>query len=294
MVTTPSTGRRLRTTRQPTAVSVSALSITATATFARWNGADWRQTTKIGAITFASTYAFASIGNSGLSYGNKAVASGLVGGLTAEASGGRFRQGFASSAFSSYAGSASGYYFNRSPVAVRVTVSAVVGGTASRLAGGKFANGASTAAFLYLFSEAPRIYKKAVGYELDGGPGGAAVGKDPVSGPPVKGANNIGTQDININPNSIFGEGGKVSRFANQIPGINAVAGLHDDFQISMGDSILRDVLNVPGMAIAAGVTYSGFVGQLLNNAPNYLYIPLNVSDDKKKPRYIYLPAGGY
>ena len=72
------------------------------------------------------------------------------------------------------------------------------------------------------------------------------------------------------------------------------MAGLHDVFQTSMESTIWRDVLDVPGMAVAAGVTYSGFVGQMLNNSPGYLYIPINVSDDDRKSRYMWVPAGGF
>ena len=43
----------------------------------------------------------------------------------------------------------------------------------------------------------------------------------------LKGANNIGTAG-KVDINSWFGEGGKVSRFLNKIPGVNAVAGSHD------------------------------------------------------------------
>lgn len=135
-----------------------------------------------------------------------------------------------------------------------------------------------------------------MGYELDASSGGEATGKDPISGQPVEGANNIGTQDNIVDPNSVWGEGGKVSRAANQIPGVNAVAGLHDVMQVSMGSTIWRDILNVPGMGVAAGVTYGGFLGKALNAAPVNVYIPVNVSDkkDKRKNNYIWIPAGGY
>ncbi len=178
--------------------------------------------------------------------------------------------------------------------AARIAAGGVVGGTAAVLGGGRFANGARTMAFMHLFKEAHTLYKDKVGYDLDAGPGGAAVGKDPISGPPVQGANNIGTQDNIVDPNSMWGEGGKVSRFANQIPTVNAIAGMHDVFQVSMGGSVWRDVLNVPGMAVAAGVTYAGFVGQILNSAPDYLYVPIQTNDDDRKPRYMWVPAGGY
>lgn len=70
---------------------------------------------------------------------------------------------------------------------------------------------------------------------------------------------NIGTAGP-VDPNSWWGEGGIVSRLANNIPGVNAVSGLHDVFQIrldEMGGNIARNALNVPGMLPAAGVTYA-------------------------------------
>ena len=50
-----------------------------------------------------------------------------------------------------------------------------------------------------------------------------------------------------------------------------------------MGSSIWRDVLNVPGMGVAAGVTYSGFVGQGLNTAGPML-VPIR--DDDRRDGY--------
>ena len=44
----------------------------------------------------------------------------------------------------------------------------------------------------------------------------------------------------------------------NRVPGINAVAGMHDMFQVSMDRVFFpgaRDWLNVPGMPVAAAVT---------------------------------------
>ncbi len=165
---------------------------------------------------------------------------------------------------------------NSAAVAVRTATAAVIGGTISWLAGGKFGNGATTMAFIQLFKEVPAIYKRVVGYRLDARPGGPAVEKG-VMGRPVKLANNIGTQDTweydKKTGQRIIGrleEGGSLSRFANQIPGVNAVAGMHDVFQVSMGNGLLRGVLNIPGMFVAAGITYAGFSGYALNNSPNY------------------------
>ena len=49
----------------------------------------------------------------------------------------------------------------------------------------------------------------------------------------------------------------------NRVPGINAVAGMHDMFQINL-DRVFwpgaRDWLNVPGMLVAAPVTYASLL----------------------------------
>ena len=54
-----------------------------------------------------------------------------------------------------------------------------------------------------------------------------------------------------------------MSRIMNRVPGMNAIAGLHDVFQVRLdrlgGDrfgSVLRTTLNNPGMPVAAGLTY--------------------------------------
>ena len=118
-----------------------------------------------------------------------------------------------------------------------------------------------------LVKSLPEIYEDFVGYALDANPGGPAVEKG-LTQSPVQGANNVGTQGGPLDPNCLFCEGGVVSRFANQIPGINAVAGMHDMFQITMGDSLARDVLNVPGMFVAAAITAGGFLGEMMNLVP--------------------------
>jgi len=80
---------------------------------------------------------------------------------------------------------------------------------------------------------------------------------------PVEGMNNIGVQGKPSNPSGWFNEGGRVSRLGNQVPGINAVAGLHDVFQITLnrwGGAPLGWALNAPGMPVAAAVTYGALV----------------------------------
>ncbi len=53
-----------------------------------------------------------------------------------------------------------------------------------------------------------------------------------------------------------------MSEALNKFGGVNAVAGLHDVFQINL-DGKLRDILNVPGMPIAAAVTYLSLYPQV-------------------------------
>lgn len=102
---------------------------------------------------------------------------------------------------------------------------------------------------------ASQYYKSAVGFEVTCESGGEAVQKG-WNSPPVKGAINIGVQKPGpIDPDSWFNEGGRVSRAANVVPGINAVAGMHDSWQIQLPDTA-RDILNVPTMPIAGAITY--------------------------------------
>lgn len=199
-----------------------------------------------------------------------------VGCASSVASGGNCSQGAAAAVFGKFAtvsiggtpGQFNGYQFAATMVA---------GGVGSVIAGGKFENGAKTAAFGYLFKAAPKAYESLVGYELDLSPGGDAVQKG-YEQPPVKGANNIGTQGELLNPDCLFCEGGIVSRAANQIPGINAIAGMHDVMQINT-PGIWRDIFNVPAMAVAGAFTYGAALGQVLNAipSPTYIYSPQKV-----------------
>jgi hypothetical protein len=80
---------------------------------------------------------------------------------------------------------------------------------------------------------------------------------------PNEGANNFAESRRVVDPSTFTGEGGRLSRFMNRIPGMNAIAGMHDVFQVRLdmlgGDhfgSVLRSSLNYPGMPLAAGLTY--------------------------------------
>jgi len=166
-----------------------------------------------------------------------------------------------------------------------------VGGTASVLGGGKFANGAKATAFLLAIRGLPAVYKKVTGYELDLGPGGSAVGKGDLQRP-VQGANNIGTQNAKLDPNCIACEGGRLSEALNVIPGVNAVAGVHDVMQVSLGTGIARDVLNVPGMIPASAFTYAAALGQPLThlNTGQIIGVATTYSRNRERERNNQLP----
>jgi len=141
----------------------------------------------------------------------------------------------------------------------RIGASALVGGATAQIGGGDFRRGLAfsggAAAFGY-------VYDQVVNYEATWGPGGAAQGKQRYD-MPNEGANNFAESRRVIDPSTFAGEGGHLSRFMNRIPGMNAIAGLHDVFQIRLdlfgGDhfgSVLRSTLSFPGMPVAAALTY--------------------------------------
>ncbi|MEW8232465.1 MAG: RHS repeat-associated core domain-containing protein [Candidatus Thiodiazotropha endolucinida] len=235
--------------------------------------------------------AFYGVGVAGITsdYG-ATLAYGSVGGVSSALQGGDFATGFVSGAFSKYAGR-----WIAKPgmgAAYRIATAAMIGGVVSEIGGGGFENGAATFAFMRLIREIPDYYRSTVGYELDSSPGGKAVQKTDLS-LPVRGANNIGTQGGPVDDPGFFSEGGPVSNAANQITGLNAVAGMHDIYQTSMGNTVWRDVLNVPGMAVAAGVTYPGFIGQSINNAPQSMVAPIRM---KRRNHYenVYTPLSSF
>jgi hypothetical protein len=135
-------------------------------------------------------------------------------------------------------------------------VSGLAGGGISEMAGGKFMDG-------FMFAAIPvaarALYNDWVNYDTTWESGGDAVEKERYTYP-VKGANNIGVQG---DPNHWAREGSFISRFANKIPGVNAVGGLHDVFQVNLdifGGNFTRNVFNMPGMLPAAAITYSALV----------------------------------
>jgi len=155
-------------------------------------------------------------------------------------------------------GSIRSYWGNRWDV-WRVGATTLAGGGLSAAAGGDFTTGAL---FAFGASTAAYAYNSAVRYGADWNSGGDAVEKNRFDYP-VEGKNNIGTQGGPVDPNGWFNEGGRVSRFANFIPGVNAVSGMHDMFQVTLdkwGGDWARNILNVPGMIPAAGITYGALM----------------------------------
>lgn len=173
-------------------------------------------------------------------------------------SGDVWRAGLTSAA-ASYISSSVGKYYGNTYSLERVFVSGVAGGVVSELQGQPFARGFAIGAITAL---ARYGYNEVVRYDTTWAPGGDAVNKGPLD-LPAKGANNIGFFMEKVDPNSLGGEGGVVSRMLNYVPGVNAVARLHDVFQVrldQLGGEWARNLLNVPGMVPAVVITYAGLV----------------------------------
>jgi RHS repeat-associated protein len=141
----------------------------------------------------------------------------------------------------------------------RVLASGAVGGALAEAGGGDFRQG-----FLFAGGAAGFAwgYQEAVNYGATWGSGEPAQVKNRYT-MPRSGVNNFGGAVRAIDLNSFWNEGGQLSRVMNRIPGMNAIAGMHDVFQVRLDQfggshfgSILRTGLNVPGMPVAAALTY--------------------------------------
>lgn len=82
----------------------------------------------------------------------KSIAHGVVGGAAAEARGGKFGQGFASSFLTKAISRDIAWITRKDEIAGGITA-AVLGGSISQFTGGKFANGATTTGFQYLYNQ---------------------------------------------------------------------------------------------------------------------------------------------
>lgn len=215
----------------------------------------------------AGTSASVAASSGGIAGMSVATSAGIVGGAAGGfaggfvASNGDFKSGVKGAAAGSMFGAIDGYY-GKSWGYERVAANAVAGGAAAKVYGTSVSDGMK---FAGLTAAARFGYNEYVRYDSTWESGGQANIKEKWDAPPVEGGNNVGIRKEVIDPESIFGEGGYVSRAVNKIPGVNAVAGMHDWFQIDLqkiGGESLRDYGNVPGMIPATVMTY----GALLNN----------------------------
>ena len=151
-------------------------------------------------------------------------------------------------------GAINGYYGSNWTLG-RVGAQTLAGGGIAALTGGDFERGALLS---FGAASAAYAYDKMVNYGVTWAKGGEAVPKY-ADTPPVEGANNVGWATLKPGVR-FFDEGGPVSTLANQVPGINAVAGLHDVFQIGLDQWGARDRFCWPGMLPAAAITYSALM----------------------------------
>ncbi|OZG72357.1 hypothetical protein BTA51_16640 [Hahella sp. CCB-MM4] len=128
---------------------------------------------------------FGAIGQSSLGFEARVLAHGLAGGVISVMQGGKFGQGFVSSAFTKFVtlnlaeGAETGSLYDMQDkdfgkIVGRTAIAALVGGTTSVIGGGKFANGAQTAAMAHLFNgegrmgrhRAPKSFRGATEQEI--------------------------------------------------------------------------------------------------------------------------------
>ena len=228
----------------------------------------WRPVLAISASVLtmgAATPVFASLVTSAGLMGTTAAvvsqalagaASGFVGGAIASNS---FKGGL-QSAFGGAMSGGVGGFFGCTWNLERVATEALVGGVSTAVSGGKFNDGLLLSG---ITASARHLYNSVVRYDVDWKPGGPAQVKSE-SAMPIEGANNVGTQGHEtIDPEGWVNEGSKLSRFGNHIPGVNAVAGMHDVFQINLDRISLphaRLIFNVPGIIPASVVTYAALM----------------------------------
>ncbi|NKB16703.1 MAG: hypothetical protein HC774_07330 [Sphingomonadales bacterium] len=140
--------------------------------------------------------------------------------------------------------------------AKRVLVDATAGGSLSALQGGEFGKG-------FVLSGASAgseyAYREIVKYGSEWRPGEGEAVKSEKS-MPNQGKNNVGIFSPDPAKIKYALTSAKVnsplSRFLNQIPGVNAVAGMHDVFQAQLPDNWVRNAINIPRMPVAATMTY--------------------------------------
>ena len=205
------------------------------------------------------------------------AAAGFVGGFVG--SGGDLESGLIGAAGGGLGGLASGLgavagakYGSVAGSAVRVAGRGVAGGTMSALRGGKFELGVAFSGGAALVNSAYRGITKFPG--INPGPGGAAQIKGEGSPAAIWGANNVARAFEGDGERAWDQEGAFLSRMLNQIPYMNAMAGLHDNIT---SDQYLgmSDLTNFPTMAPAYALTVAGSIDQVWIGGANRSLSPL-------------------
>lgn len=178
----------------------------------------------------------------------------------------------------------------------RIAVESVTGGLINRMQGRDFMSGLVTT---FIFSSSRYLYNQYVDYQkngiandrIDGRPGIEAV-PESVRGendpPKLKWYNGEERFPNSVGTSPGFkgfaSEGRLLSQILNAIPGINAVAVLHDNMQLSWDNWFPggRTVLNFPSMIPAFLITY----GAMTSGPQSYGFL---IRDDNNKRFYFFI-----
>lgn len=188
----------------------------------------------------------------------------MSGGMNAAFNGGDIGQAMLRGAGFGAVGSAAfggiDYYYGEEWTLGRAAAYGIAGAGMGELSGQGWKSGAMFSGGIAFSRYA---YNKIVGYDVTWEPGGDALPKG-FTTMPYRGANNIGVQGKELSGrlwDDMWLEGGPVSRAANHILGVNAVAGMHDVLQVKLDEYIggwARTMFNVPAMIPAVVITTSG------------------------------------
>lgn len=215
------------------------------------NGADFKGVL----IAAVAAYAGAQVGGF-KELVDKVVYAGVVGGVSAILTGGKFGHSFVASGIGAYFGAAD-WAVNIDSALARVGLAAVVGGTTSELTGGKFKNGAGTAAFMAVVTMASnktRANDGVAGPEEPEGPYDQAVlNTGFVDNITVKG---LGTENIEISMDLTVANDANVTLTDKEFNAI--VARIEKDWSISLSQEGVTITSNVNLRTVDAGIFNKG------------------------------------
>jgi len=198
-----------------------------------------------------------------------AAAGATAGGLSAALNGGNLGDGMLQGAgYGAISGGAFGAisgYYGDAWTPGRVGANALAGGGISELSGQGFGGGAL---FSFASSSSAYLYNTLAHYDVTWRGGRFVIAKNPET-LPKEYAINFGFATLTPGVSKLD-EGSWLSRFANHIPGINAVSGLHDVFQVALDPWGARNILNLPGTIPAAAITYSALMTDMGASAAFY------------------------